>query len=73
MVNPLETCLIKPTRLAQPGMFIQSHGLWLYSGYEEKHGYPNPDKPEQKRSHAKAQRRKENLQPIRNKPGPNLL
>jgi len=27
---------------------------------------PNPDKPEPKKSHAKAQRRKENLQPIRN-------
>jgi len=28
--------------------------------------YPDPDKPENKRSHAKAQRRKENLQAIRN-------
>jgi hypothetical protein len=28
--------------------------------------YPNSDKPEPKRFHAKAQRRKDNLQPIRN-------
>ena len=46
MVDPFEARLIKPTRLAHPGMLFQGHGLWLYSGYEKKHGYSNPDKPE---------------------------
>ena len=73
MVNPFKARLIKPARLAHPGMLFQGHGLGLYSGYEKKHGYPITDKAEQKRSHAKAQRRKENLRPIRNNPGPNLL
>jgi len=73
VVNPFEACLIKSTRLAHPGMLFQGHGFWLYPGNEKTHGYPNPDKSEQKRSHAKAQRRKENLQFIRNKPGPKIL
>ena len=45
MVSPFKARLIKPTRLAHPGMFFQGHGLWLDSGNEKTHGYLNPDKP----------------------------
>ena len=73
MVNPLETRLIKPARLAHPGMLFQGHGLWLYPGNEKKHACSNPDIPEQKRSHAKAQSRKKTYNLLATKPGPNLL
>ena len=73
MVSPFEARLIKPTCLAHPGMLFQGHGLWLDSGNEKTHGYPDPDKPELKKSHAKAQSRKENLLSISHKLGPDLL
>ena len=64
MVNPLETRLIKPTRLAHPGMLFQGHGLLLYSGNEKKHGYLRGSR---KDAHMKGEvKSKENLQSIRN-------
>jgi len=66
MVNPLETRLIKPARLAHPGMLFQGHGLWLYPGNEKKHACSNPDIPGTEKVSRKGAKPQENLQPIGN-------
>lgn len=38
MVHPPQTCLIKATGWAHPGLVIQIHLFGLYAGNEEKHG-----------------------------------
>ena len=68
MANPLLDSAVPPVGTSQaPGLFLFSSYLFIADSAEiEAHIYPNPDEPEQKRPLAKAPRRKENLQPIRN-------